>query len=65
MSISKNLILPAGSSLHRLIERAVRQGKTPYNYLVVFKDVAGIGIQMAWVDWMRPGQSYVSGLHQT
>ena len=62
MAISKNLILPHGSNLHHLIVHAVKQRKIHYNYLVVFKDVAGIGIQMAFVDWLKPGQTHISPL---
>ncbi len=64
MNTPKNLILPEGSNLHRLISRAVKARKVHYNYLVVFKDVAGIGIQMAVADWLKPGQTYINGLER-
>jgi len=58
----KFIILPAGSNLHRLIARAVSRGKLPYNYMNAWRDVGGIGIQLAVADWVKPGQAYINGI---
>lgn len=59
----KHIVLPEGSCLHRLIERAVRSHRTRFNYLVVYKNTRGIGVMLSIVEWLAPGQTYINGIH--
>ena len=56
---SKTLVLPT-RNLARLVQRAVRDGKLPYNYFVGWVDVGGYGVHLAQVDWLPEGRTYIN-----
>jgi len=58
----KAFILPDNSGVVDVLQRAVRARRVPYNYMVVWKDVNGIGVQLAVVNWLAEPQVYVNPL---
>ena len=55
----KTLIVPRGAAVVKVLLRAMRNGRTPWNYMITWKDTQGTGIQLAVVDWLPKGQIYV------
>lgn len=57
---AKSVLVPT-VNLANLVYRAVRKGRTPYNYCAAIRDASGgIYIQLGWADWVRPGDTYIN-----
>lgn len=60
MTTNRIIVVPT-ANMAKLVYRAIRKGRTPYNYCAGFLDSSGgIGLSLAVADWVPAGQSYIN-----